>query len=92
MDSIRRRLSGSCLLSHLSFGPVKPGIGFTPTIGRQAGMVARQFRGLRDRRVRRCAGSPGEPDLIGAVEEDRAVHLAGKADRLQRAERLAGRS
>ena len=32
----------------------------------------------------------GANRLHGAVEEDRAVHLAGEADRLQRAQRLAG--
>ena len=61
-----------------------------PDDSRQSGMIVRQFRGLRDRASvivqDRRADRPIEP-----VEHDGAVHLAGKADRLQRAERLAGR-
>ena len=56
----------------------------------EIGIIAGQLIGLamgacvvvQDRRADR---------LVGAVDEDRAVHLAGEADRLQRAERLAGR-
>ena len=36
-EATRRRWSGSFLVSHLSFGPVKPGIGFTPTIRARSG-------------------------------------------------------
>ena len=54
----------------------------------QVGMVARQFVRL-EKSASVVVQDRGADRLVRAVEEHRAVHLAGEADRLQRAERLA---
>ncbi len=68
---------------------MKPGIGLTPTTPARSGKFAGEFGRLRvgatvvvqDRRPHRA---------VRAVDQDRAMHLAGEADRLQGGERLGG--
>ena len=52
-------------------------------------MIAGELAGLA-MGARVVVEDRGTDRLHGAVEEDRAVHLAGEADRLQAADRLAG--
>ena len=94
---VAAKFSGSCAATQSSFGAVNR-IALLPVVARKAGQRSSSTRHRRrsDRRSRECRGRQFEI----AIEECRAVHLAGEADardagqltgmvRLQRIQRSA---